>query len=60
MNPKRWKKLEFVKGENITEVSRNLDANKYLPNSLYIAYKNFEQWIKFLFKKLRSLFVSID
>ena len=51
MNPKRWKKLEFVKGENITEVSRNLDANKYLPNSLYIAYKNFEQWIKFLFKK---------
>ena len=51
VNPKRWKKLEFVKGENITEVSRNLDANKYLPNSLYIAYKNFEQWIKFLFKK---------
>ena len=51
MNPKRWKKLEFVKGENITEVSRNLDANKYLPNSLYIGYKNFEQWIKFLFKK---------
>lgn len=51
MNPKKWKKLQFVKGDNIEEVSRNLDANKYLPSSFYISYKNFEQWFKFLFRK---------
>lgn len=50
MNPKKWKKLQFVKGDNIEEVSRNLDANKYLPSSFYISYKNFEQWFKFLFR----------
>lgn len=51
MNPKKWKKLEFVQGINIEEVSKNLDANKYLPNSLYIGYKNIKHRIKFLFKK---------
>ena len=50
MNPKKWKELQFVTGENMEEVSRNLDPNKYLPSSFYIAFKNFEQWFKFLFR----------
>lgn len=50
MNPKKWRKLEFVDGKSIKEVSDNLDAKKFLPSYAYIKFKNFEQWVKFLFR----------
>lgn len=50
MNPKKWKKLEFVEGNSIDEISKNFDGKKLIPSSLFIFRKNFNQWFKFLFR----------
>ncbi|HEU4496575.1 MAG TPA: hypothetical protein VFR70_05955, partial [Flavobacterium sp.] len=50
MNPKKWKKLDYVKGETIDEISANFDGKKLIPSSFYIFRKNFNQWFKFLFR----------
>jgi len=50
MNPKKWKKLEFVEGSTIDEISKNFDGKKMIPSSLYMFRKNFNQWFKFLFR----------
>ena len=50
MNPKKWKKLDFVEGKTIEEISANFDGQKLIPSSFYIFRKNFDQWFKFLFR----------
>jgi hypothetical protein len=50
MNPKKWKKLEFVEGNTIDEISQNFDGKKMIPSSVYMFRKNFNQWFKFLFR----------
>ena len=50
MNPKKWKKLEFVEGNTIDEISKNFDGKKMIPSSVYMFRKNFNQWFKFLFR----------
>lgn len=51
LEPEKWKKLNFVKGRSINEVSENLDFRKLIPSTPYILSKNFGQWFKFLFKE---------
>lgn len=50
MNPKKWKKLEFVEGNTIDEISQNFDGKKMIPSSVFMFRKNFNQWFKFLFR----------
>lgn len=50
IEPEKWKKLGFVKGNSIKEVEQNLDYSKIIPSDFYIWKKNFGQWFKFLFK----------
>lgn len=50
MNPKKWKKLEFVEGNTIDEISKKFDGKKMIPSSVYMFRKNFNQWFKFLFR----------
>ena len=50
IEPEKWNELEFVEGTNITEISKNLNANTLMPSNFYIWKKNFGQWFKFLFK----------
>src|SRR5690606_27677859 len=50
IEPEKWKKLGFVKGNSIEEVDKNLDYPAILPSNFYIWKKNFAQWFKLLFK----------
>ena len=50
IEPEKWKKLEFVKGNNPKEIEKNLDYSIVIPSGFYIWKKNFGQWFKFLFK----------
>ncbi|HLU81350.1 MAG TPA: hypothetical protein VK010_04685 [Flavobacteriaceae bacterium] len=50
IEPEKWKKLEFVKGNSWEEVNKNLDYHKIMPSDFYTWKKNFGQWFKFLWK----------
>jgi len=50
LEPEKWKKLSYVKGSSISEISRNLDYKELNPSRSYLLSKNFGQWFKFLFK----------
>jgi hypothetical protein len=50
LKPELWKKLNYVEGKSITEISRNLDYQKLKPSRSFIISKNFGQWFKFLYK----------
>ncbi|MCG9972191.1 hypothetical protein [Christiangramia crocea] len=50
LEPEKWKKLSYVKGKTLSEISKNLNYHKLTPSKLYILSKNFGQWFKFLFK----------
>ena len=50
LEPGKWKKLDFVEGRSIKEITGNLNNRRLLPSNLYILKKNFGQWFKFLFK----------
>lgn len=50
LQPKLWKKLNYVKGESISEISENLDYKALMPSKSHLISKNFGQWFKFLFK----------
>ncbi|WP_396137776.1 hypothetical protein [Flavobacterium sp.] len=51
LEPFKWKKLNFVKGDTIDEAIHNFDTNNFAPSNFFLAKKNFGQWFKFLFKK---------
>jgi hypothetical protein len=51
LEPHKWKKLNFVKGNTINEAIQNFDDNNFAPSKFYLVKKNFGQWFKFLFKK---------
>jgi len=53
IEPKRWKKLAFVKGTTISQIEENLDLSKVVPSSFYLVKKNFGQWFKFVFRRNR-------
>ncbi|CAM4254351.1 hypothetical protein [Gillisia hiemivivida] len=50
LKPELWKKLNYVEGKSITEISRNLDYQKLKPSRSFLISKNFGQWFKFLYK----------
>lgn len=50
LEPEKWPTLGFVKGTTIKEIEENLELDKVIPSSYFIAKKNFGQWFKFLFK----------
>jgi hypothetical protein len=50
IEPQKWRSLNYVKGKNIDEVSKNFNSKSFLPSSFYIWKKNFGQWFKFIFK----------
>ena len=50
LNPELWKKLDYVKGRSIEEISKNLNYKELMPSKSFIRKKNFGQWFKFLFK----------
>ena len=50
LEPEKWKKLDFVPGENIESISKKLIAKNIEPKPSYLAKKNFGQWFKFLFR----------
>lgn len=50
LEPEKWKKLSFVKGKTITEISKNLNYDKLMPSNAHLMSKNFGQWFKFLFR----------
>lgn len=50
LQPKIWKKLNYVKGKSIAEISKNLKYKDLMPSKSFIIRKNFGQWFKFLFK----------
>jgi hypothetical protein len=52
LKPELWKKLNYVEGKSITEISRNLNYQKLMPSRSFIISKNFGQWFKFLYKKM--------
>ncbi|CAM4124553.1 hypothetical protein [Gillisia limnaea] len=51
LEPEKWKKLNYVEGGSISEISNNLNYRKLMPSKLYILSKNFGQWFKFLLKQ---------
>lgn len=50
LEPHKWKKLNFVKGSDISEAIINFPIKNFAPSKFYIQKKNFGQWFKFLFK----------
>lgn len=50
LEPEKWKNLDFVKGQNISEISKNLKYKSLMPSPVFLWKKNFGQWFKFLFK----------
>lgn len=58
INPKRWKKLDYIKTRKIKEIKKIMDAeSKFKISRQYLIMKNFGQWFKYEVNKLRfSLF----
>ncbi|MDT0641700.1 hypothetical protein RM553_02540 [Zunongwangia sp. F363] len=50
LEPEKWKELSYVKGKTLAEISKNLDYGKLMPSRIYLAIKNTEEWVKFLFR----------
>lgn len=50
LEPEKWKNLNFVPGNSIAEINKNLNTNSMMPSDFYIWKKNFGQWFKFLLK----------
>lgn len=50
LQPEIWKKLNYVKGKTIKEISENLNYKELVPSKSFLISKNFGQWFKFLFK----------
>ncbi|PWA06138.1 hypothetical protein [Flavobacterium psychrotolerans] len=51
LEPHKWKSLEFVKGNSLTEICKNLEHLTMMrPSKFFIWKKNFGQWFKHLFK----------
>ena len=50
LEPEKWKKLEYVEGRSIPEITDNLNHRELMPSKFYLIKKNFGQWFKFLFK----------
>jgi len=50
LEPEKWKKLNYVKGKTIQEVSKNLDYHELMPSKMHLKSKNLGQWFKFLTK----------
>jgi hypothetical protein len=50
LKPELWKKLNYVEGKSITEISRNLNYQELMPSRSFLISKNFGQWFKFLYK----------
>lgn len=50
LEPEKWKKLSFVKGQSIPEIMNNLKFLKIVPSKSHIQSKNFGQWFKSIFK----------
>ncbi|MDT0647845.1 hypothetical protein RM545_14185 [Zunongwangia sp. F260] len=50
LEPEKWKKLAFVKGNSVEQISSNLDYKTLIPSDFYIYKKNFGQWFKSHFK----------
>ncbi len=54
MKPSVWERLDFIEGENITEVFKNFKTQKeeqLYKSKFYIFKKNLGQYLKHLFKK---------
>ena len=51
LEPHKWKKLNYAKGETILEALTNFPASNFAPTNFFLFKKNFGQWFKFLFKK---------
>lgn len=52
IEPDRWKTLDYFPTKNIEEIKNYTNASKKLRLSpMYLFFKNFGQWFKFLFKK---------
>jgi len=51
LEPEKWKKLNYVEGKSITEISDNLNYRKLMPSKSYILSKNFGQWFKSILKQ---------
>ncbi len=50
LEPGLWKKLSYVQGRSIPEITKNLNYNELTPTRSHLLSKNFGQWFKFLFK----------
>lgn len=50
IEPEKWKYLDFVEGETIPEIAKNIDLKTLMPSEFYIWKKNFGQYFKHLFK----------
>jgi hypothetical protein len=51
LEPHKWKKLGYCKGNTIDELINNFPINDFAPGTFFLIKKNFGQWFKFLFKK---------
>lgn len=51
LEPHKWKKLNYVKGNSIEKMIENFSDNDFAPSDFFLLKKNFGQWFKFLFKK---------
>lgn len=51
LEPHKWRKLNYVKGNTINEAIQNFNDNNFAPSKFYLTKKNFGQRFKFLFKK---------
>lgn len=50
MKSKKWKRLSFVEGTTVDEISRNFNGKDLIPGAFYHWQENFTQWFKFLFR----------
>lgn len=50
LEPEKWKKLNYVEGKSIAEISDNLNYRKLMPSKSYLLSKNFGQWFKSILK----------
>jgi hypothetical protein len=50
LEPEKWKNLNFVSGNSIEEINKNLDIDSLMPSDFFIWKKNFGQWFKFSLK----------
>ena len=52
VDPKRWKKLDYLPTRRIRDIKKIMDAKSKLQISRkYLMLKNFGQWFKFIYKK---------